>query len=222
MDISDTHHPWFGKVFPCRCKVGEITTGVQDKIGSDYYDITLANFMTNNETTTEMLKTARAFVNNAIPTYCVYGSNGSGKTTILSAITNEFIKHGIQTLYVTAYDAMEYIKAGINHDFGTDERISKIISVPVLCMDELTQVRWTEYNQETLEAILDRRIRVSRSTAVAMDQDPDEVLSPRIASRFKLGAYIHIKGSDWRIKQGELNVRAAQRAAVMDRGRGER
>ena len=141
---------------------------------------------------------ARELVDDRIKFLSFWGSNGTGKTTALMAITNELISKGVPALYVTAADLMEYIKAGIGQLYGPDERVAKVSEVGVLCLDELSQVKMTEYVAEKIETIIDRRYRYERRTVVALDQNPDEVLSPRMVSRLRSGVYFGVDGPDLR------------------------
>lgn len=217
MDV-DPGHKWFGKLFPCVCKDKVITTAMQEQLGSRLQPNTFVDFIVSNDITDTMLKQAKGFVQGFYNLYTVYGANGTGKTTILMAITNEFLNAGTRAVYLTAYDAIEYVKAGFGLDFGADARISKISNLPILLLDELSQVRWSEYNAETLEAILDRRHRADRPTGLALDQDPEEVLSPRFASRLTSGSFIKVSGEDWRPDLGKAAMERAERGSVMERG----
>lgn len=211
MDVGgDIHHPWFGKLFPCVCKQKEIVTHLQTTIGSELKPVSTNDIIERGEGSRRMSAAANLFIHGNITSLTIYGTNGTGKTTTLMAIANALLDNQVGALYITAADAMSYIKGGIGLDFNDIDRMEKLIGVPVLLLDELTQVNWTVYVREKLETILDRRYRSGTPIAMAMDQDPEDVLSPRFASRMRAGSYIKIAEPDMREQLG--------RAAAMERG----
>jgi DNA replication protein DnaC len=207
---DDIHHPWFGKLFPCVCRQKQIVTHMQTTVGSELLPVRFNDIEERGEGSRRMKQAAQLFIHGNITSLTIYGTNGNGKTTTLMAIANALLDNQVGALYITAADAMAYIKGGIGLDFNDFDRMEKLIAVPVLLLDELTQVVWTPYVTEKLETVLDRRYRGNKPIAMAMDQDPEDVLSPRFASRMRSGAYIKISEPDMRADIG--------RVAAMDRG----
>jgi len=145
-----------------------------------------------------MKAAASAFVENPSSYLSIWGTNGNGKSLTAKAITCELIRRGTATIYVTAHDMMAYVKAGIENDFSVDDRVSKLASVEVLCVDELTQVRWTDFVTEKIETILDRRYAARLGTVLVMDENPTQELHRRLVSRMKSGTIIENNDKDMR------------------------
>lgn len=202
-------HPWFGKLFRCPCKQAEDAQALQSRLGTPTKPVTLANLIDRGPDSRAMKQAAAQFVSGSLTFLTIWGNNGTGKTTALMAVTNEIIAQGKACIYVTAADAMTWIKDGIGDDYSAEGRVDTLAAVPALCLDELTQVNWTDYVTEKLETILDRRYRAELQTAMAMDQDPQDVLSTRFASRMQAGAYLKIGEIDMRPKAREMFKREA-------------
>ena len=216
VNTPDEFHPWFGKVFRCICRQVEDVTQLQETLGTPTRTVMIKDLMDRKDGIV-MKKNAVHFINELQTFFTVWGNNGTGKTTALMAITNELMAKGIACVYVTAVDLMAWIKEGIGDQDKSDAaRAEQVAQLPVLCLDELTQVRWTEYVTEKLESILDWRYRFELRTAMAMDEDPETVLSPRFVSRMRSGAYIRITDSDLR-----PGLRENGRREAMERGVGE-
>jgi len=192
-------------------------TGMQESLGTPTRDVLLKDIIVGSEASQKMKANAQHFIAGLVPFLTLWGTNGTGKTTTLMAIANELTAKGTACVYVTAADVMEYIKDGIgDQDNSADHRVGKIAKLSILCLDEISQVKWTEYVSEKLETILDRRYRMELQTALALDQDPQDVLPPRFYSRMRSGAIVQIGDPDKR------PVMAQQmRTIALDRGRGE-
>ena len=161
-----------------------------------------------------MLEIGHLFIKSPVGFITVFGdarngksANGNGKTTWAQALVNECIARGVSALYVTASDLMEYVNGGIGSN-DVDERMAVLVSSSVLVIDELTQVRWSEWVEDKLTSIIDRRYKLSheRGTLLIMDENPKDKLHPRIVSRMREGIVIPNSDNDMRASfgQGEL------------------
>ena len=186
-----------------RCECRQVSDCVKSQLIFGTYlepDLLLEKFDARGPASRQAKELAVKFIPYPHGFITLWGSNGNGKSTYLKAITNECIGRAIGSLYITAYDLMEYIKAGFGKDFGADDRILQVANFKVLCIDELTQVRWTDYVAEAMQTILDRRyqMRETKGTVIAMDENPADTLHPRLVSRLKSGTVINITESDLR------------------------
>ena len=215
LDIPDIHHPWFGKALRCVCRQAADIRGLQAKLGTPTRDLALEDILERSPASKRMKEQAGLLISGQISFYTVFGRNGTGKTSTLMAITNELMAQGRSCVYVTAADLMAYLKDGIGRPEKSDQaRLEQFASLPALCIDELTQLNWTDYVADRLENLLDRRYRARLTTATAMDQDPQDVLPARFSSRLRSGAYIRVDDLDMRPLLGQ---RQMARSAHADR-----
>lgn len=145
-----------------------------------------------------MIAASKAFIDHPVTFLTFWGVNGTGKSTALQGIANHFIAGGLQAIYITASDAASYIKAGIGKDFNPDDRVAWLSTVPVLCLDEITQAYMGDWIKDHFGSIVDRRYKGHLGTVLAMDEDPAEKLPRRILSRMMTGPVIQIDESDMR------------------------
>ena len=192
--------PYFGKMIRCQCKAREDAERLQRAIGTSMAEVKWAGIIIKDRPgTEEMVHAARHFVQSKTGWLTIYGTNGIGKTMTLKAITWACIKAGVIAIYITAHDLIEYLKAGIGDDDNSvDDRLRSISDIPVLCLDELAAVRWTDWVAEQIESLLDIRYQLRRATVLAMDKPPEDYLSHRLCSRLKEGRIIHNMDSDMR------------------------
>jgi len=208
------YDPNFGKLVACRCKTQENAARMQVNWGSSLdRSLGLADFLVRGEGSKRMLSAARSFIANPTQMVTVYGdavtgqassANGNGKTTWAQIIVNECIRRGVVAVYITASDAVEYLKGGIqDKHMNVEARLQKLTDVPVLALDELTQARWTEWVSDQLSTLIDRRYRLhGRGTLLVMDERPSENLHPRLISRMREGVVIKNSDTDMRPSLG--------------------
>ena len=224
LDIDDLQDPRFGKTIACECRTQSNAQHLQDSFGSVLNKrLRLDDFKVRGDGSKEMARVGKDFIAKPVGMVTVYGSkiaeyssssaNGNGKSTWAQAVVNECILRGVSALYVTASDLMGYINAGIKDDkFGVEARIDKLANIPLLIVDEMTQVRWTEWVEDKLSTLVNRRYARDEElgSVYVMDEDPKRVLHKRIVSRFFEGIVIRNADADMRPSVGEnLNVQEA-------------
>jgi DNA replication protein DnaC len=177
----------FGKSFVCDCRSGEVSAYLQrQRIGSYLEDVRMDAILERGPGSKAMIREAAAFLESPHGFLTIWGSNGNGKSTTLMAIANECLDRGVRSIYLTAADFEDYIKTGFGDaDMDTKARLDALVDVPVLCLDEMSAVSWSKYNQTMLGKLIDRRYRMdeSKGTVMAMDDKPDSFLHRRILSR---------------------------------------
>ena len=213
----DIHDPQFGKVLTCPCVATKAAMILQSKFGSVLNSkIFLKNFRDRGESSRKMLEIGKDFIDNPVGFISVFGgkkpdgtgsANGNGKTTWSQALVNECLVKGVSALYVTASDLMEYINGGIESN-DIDKRMGIISRADVLVIDELTQVRWSEWVEDKLTSVIDRRYKAasSRGTILIMDESPKDKLHRRIVSRMREGIVIKNSDADMRPSFGQENI----------------
>jgi len=198
LEVDDIHSREFGRMIRCECKAIDDLSELQKMLGSPIDKVTLGNILDQGIGSQKMKGAAAEFVGSHSGYLTIWGTNGNGKTLTLQAIANECITLGVATVYVTASDLMQYIKDGIGKDFGVEDRVIKMATIPVLCIDELTQVNWTEFVSEKIETILDRRYAGRLGTVLAMDENPEHTLHRRVISRMSSGVIVENNDRDMR------------------------
>lgn len=123
---------------------------------------------------------------------CMIGSSGVGKTTALMAITNFFCGRGIAARYYPLPDLFAFLKDGFNNDaYSFEARIDLLMKIPVLCIDEFDKQYKTEWANQELYRLVDRRWRLAQAargqaviTVFAMNREPeDEYIRSRLMDR---------------------------------------
>jgi len=158
----------------------------------------LTNVLGHNKAAQSMKNAAADFIANPVSFLTIWGTNGTGKSMTGQAIINECIKNKMASVYVTGSDAMAYIKDGIGKNFNVNDRVDKLSFLPILCLDELTQLRWTDFVSEHMETIIDRRYAGKLGTILIMDESPADKLHARVVSRMNSGTVIHNQDKDMR------------------------
>lgn len=199
--------PLFGKLVRCQCMIQQDSTRYQRELGAWLdREMHLGKIITEGRPGTKaMVSAARQFVMNPTGWLTIWGNNGTGKTMTLQGITNELLKAGKMAVYVNTVDAVEYMKSGIgNTNFDLDARVHVLSTLFVLCLDELSAVRWTEWVIEQLGNVLNKRYTANMPTVLAMDTDPLQIMEPRIVSRMQEGKIVHNNDSDLRNAMQQL------------------
>ena len=159
----------------------------------------LSDFRERGEGSAAMLQSVSDFLASPTAFLTIHGRNGNGKSTFLQALTNELLERRVMTLYMSAADMMEFLKAGIgDDDYDVESRLSALSTVPVLFIDEISGINFTEWVQEKFGVLIDRRYRLELGTVLALDDDPCDILHRRIMSRLREGVIIENTDPDMR------------------------
>lgn len=199
----------FGKTFPCQCRSKEIAERYQDLIGYQLRPANLSELHTKGRPgTAHMIEMAKTFSANPEGWLTIWGTNGTGKSVVLRSIASTCINSGITALYIPLQIAVDWFKAGIEYpDFPVDKRIERIASVPVLCIDEVTGAFWSEWVRTKVETMLDIRYSYNLPTVLAMDENPETSLHPRLVSRMRESVFVHNADPDYRRALGAAKER---------------
>ncbi len=142
-----------------------------------------------------MLKACRSFVEDPVGILTLWGGVGNGKTMCLQAVVNELIERGVMSIYITAFDLFSHIRDAFNArrevvSESAYNRLGRFERVRVLALDEMDKVRPTDWMQEQLTHLIDKRHRHGldgkNGTLIAMNTDP-ALQSDWIASRLMDG-----------------------------------
>lgn len=205
-------HPEFGKLARCSCKAKEDAQRYQEIIGYPMpaTPVSTLDVLTTKGRpgTTRMIAAARAFIDHPEGWLTIWGVNGTAKTLTVRTIAANCIENKIATIYVPLEIAVRWLKGGIEHpDFNVEARLEILTNVPLLCLDEVTGARWTDWVATTIESMLDVRYSAGRATVLAMDEDPAERLHPRLVSRIRESIIVHNDDPDFRPAIGSAKER---------------
>ena len=133
------------------------------------------------------------------------GDYGRGKTHVVMGLVNGARVAGIYARYTTSEQILEALRSSYRDGspVSTAEIRQRYERVPVLAVDELDRVKWTEWAGEQLFAILDARYLQSKATYFASNLGPKalaEVSEPLAAlvSRISAGYMAVLAGPDFR------------------------
>jgi len=133
------------------------------------------------------------------------GDNGRGKTHILFGLVNECRRKKVWALYSKSASILEAIRESYDDPGGsvTAAIRRRYENVPVLVVDELDRVRWSEWAAEQLFEILDARTLSGKATWFASNLGPSALEKTHgslkaIVSRISAGEIVAVQGYDLR------------------------
>jgi len=136
------------------------------------------------------------------------GQYGTGKTHVLVGLVNACRIARIYALYTKTERILSRLKATFDpgSTVRSDEVRRRYEQIPVLVIDELDRVKWTEWAGEQLFAILDERYLAGRPTWFASNAGPgalSETSEPLAAlvSRMSSGFMVAFTNADLRTPQ---------------------
>lgn len=158
---------------PCECQTIKKNISIFNNacIPDIFHDATLDNFDLSSRST--KLKKALQSAQKAVDQYpqikgkglLFYGSVGTGKTRLVSAMLREFVfKYSIPCLFVEFTRLLSDIRAG--YDAGMSERalIEPIHQIDILVIDELGKGRKSEWELNILDIIISDRYNSGKTT----------------------------------------------------------
>jgi DNA replication protein DnaC len=150
----------------------------------------------------EAYETARVYAQSPKGTLVLYGSFGTGKTHLLSAVCNEALaKHNVTSLFALAPDLFGAIQWRIQHNEEYASLIDQAGRVRLLVIDDIDKAKWTEFREEVYLSIIDKRVNRELPTAISTNR-LDELASfvgGAVASRLQIGQIaVEMAGADYR------------------------
>jgi primosomal protein DnaI len=104
---------------------------------------------------------------------CVYGSPGTGKTHLLSAVVNDATLLGYKAKFVEAQQLFEHFERSRYRDYSADEFYDYASSATVLAIDEVDKFVPSDYAYMRFFTLFNNRYAShSGLTVIATNRDP--------------------------------------------------
>jgi DNA replication protein DnaC len=180
-------HPQYGKLIRCACKANEDAARLQRLSGLTELERTLklSDIKTENRPQTRhMVSECTEFLKRPYGFLTIHGTSGNAKTVALQACVNAMVGRSVEAVYITAFDLISYIRDAFtdNNEIKDDSAYDRIVrfgTVAFLAIDELDKVKWTDWVQEQVTDLIDRRYRLGcdmqAGTMLAMNGNPRDL-----------------------------------------------
>ncbi len=118
----------------------------------------------------------------------IHGKVGNAKSTVLKAIVNDCVAHGMDARYVTMTDAMAYAREAFSSEMkGASDlgRIRELANTQELVIDEMDKARLSDYAREIQTHLFDARYRNAHAlgTVVTWNGGFEAIDLPWVLSR---------------------------------------
>lgn len=192
-------HPDFGRISLCTCRQREAAQGVHSRLQKmsnlqGYTQMTFENFSTQGrhglpKTQTDSLefahKQARTYAEHLDGWLLLMGPYGTGKTHLAAAIANFALSYGVETIFLTVPDLLDWLRYSYqSSDLSFEERFEELRSVHLLVLDDLGTQNATPWAEEKIFQIMNFRYINRLPTVLTTNVGLDE-LDGRISSRLQ-------------------------------------
>jgi DNA replication protein DnaC len=207
--------PEFGRITPCVCMQGYLQAQTSERLYR-FSNLDRLKHMTfetfsprgrvalspiAQKSLEQAYNLAHSFAQTRSGWLLLEGGFGCGKTHLAAAIANFSAGHGIPTMFLTAPDLLDWLRASFE---GTDDRFSQrfeeIRQVPLLILDDFGTQNATPWAQEKLFQLLDYRYVNANPTVITTNLRLEEI-EGRIRSRLsdtERVNRVHILAPDYR------------------------
>ncbi len=207
--------PNFGKLFPCDCRLRELSQQVLDRLYAlsnlkELRRLSFETFQTRGRvgltprqaaSLENAFNQARIFAQNPQGWLVLLGGYGCGKTHLAAAIANYVVELGMPTLFLTVPDLLDSLRFTYNDPSATfEERFEQIRDAGLLILDDFGTQNATPWAQEKLFQIINYRY-INKLPTVVTTNLPLEQIEGRIRSRLEdpeLVSTVRILASDYR------------------------
>ena len=196
-------HIYFGKIFPCPVCNKQTLDNLCGLHGKER-GVKLSEIDTTNRAGTAAMKAAcMKFAETPAGFLSLHGGNGTGKTMALMGIVNAVIEAGGEARYMTASELLAIMRETFDNKIMESdyERVRKLATVQVLCIDEVDKLRDTPYSREIQNELINLRYRQADvlGTVLAWNGEFSDLPLPAVASR--LSEFVIVKNNDADIRK---------------------
>ena len=208
--------PRFGKMEICPCRHKEVLEATRKRLYrlsnlEALSDLTFATFEPRGrvglgkqmrDSLEQAYNQAQNFAGSLNGWLLLMGKVGCGKTHLAAAIANQAVALGVQTVFLTVPDLLDWLRFAYSgqNDNGFEERFDEIRNVTLLVMDDYGTENATEWAKEKLFQIINYRYINRLATVITSNNqltDPED----RIVSRLTdpdLVSQVNIIATDYR------------------------
>ena len=127
-----------------------------------------------------------------------WGSYGTGKSMLAKCIVYEAIQSGCPSYYTTAPEMVGRIRQRFSESAAdVDAAIRWYCDKGLLVIDELDKLNLTDWVQETIQRIIDKRYNEQSATVLVMNVEPGK-MPGYLASRINGGVVVNVPEPDMR------------------------
>lgn len=206
--------PNFGLLEVCECQKESVHKDTLARLYRTsnleaFKDMTFGNFKTGghgsgksiNKTLEVAFNTAQNYAHHLNGWLLLMGGFGTGKTHLAAAIANEVVNLGVETLFLTVPDLLDWLR----FSYGSEEtnyetRFDEIRNIRFLVLDDLGTQNTTAWAREKLFQIINYRYTHRLPTLITTNlplSQIDERISSRLQDR-ELVISIQIDAADYR------------------------
>ncbi|HOW91961.1 MAG TPA: ATP-binding protein, partial [Anaerolineaceae bacterium] len=207
--------PNFGKLVPCVCQQNKANQVARNRLYQmsnleAFKTMSLASFSVQGRlgladeqirSLQYALSQAQQFAANPRGWLLLMGSYGCGKTHLAAAIANTCVEFGMQTIFLTVPDLLDWLRYSYDSiDQTFEQRFEELRNVSLLVLDDLGAHNATNWAAEKLFQIVDYRYIRKLPTVVTTNLDLED-LDDRIRSRLQdpdLVTCVRITAPDYR------------------------
>lgn len=215
-DLS-TDHPKFGQLFPCQCAEGDLSHHLRKASGLTGFLETACFEDYHHEGRERQYDAVQRLLKQGNGWLTLYGGYGRGKTYLLAAAVNHYLKKSKPAVYVSASGMLDSLRDSYGHD-RFDYVLRQWQTCRVLALDEVDQYHKTPWASDKFRRLLDHRYAlaadpVSRNsvTLFASNTDPKGSEWPEdltwLADRMSEGRFqiVETEGPSMRpLQKGEM------------------
>jgi DNA replication protein DnaC len=207
--------PNFGKLVPCICRQNETTQAARYRLYQlsnleAFRTMSFASFSVQGRlgladeqirSLQYALSQAQQFAANPRGWLLLMGSYGCGKTHLAAAVANTCVEFGMQTIFLTVPDLLDWLRYSYDATDDTFERrFEELKNINLLVLDDLGAHNSTNWAAEKLFQIMDYRYLRKLPTVVTSNLELED-LDDRVRSRLQdpdLVTCVRISAPDYR------------------------
>jgi DNA replication protein DnaC len=161
-----------------------LQTSQYNNMRFDNFDISTNTTSSEHTNLEKALKAARNYAEDQQGWFLMRGDYGTGKTHLAAAIANYWEELGLDVLFITVPDLLDYLRQSFSPSSTTtfDRRFNEIRNAHNLILDDLGTESATGWAKEKLFQILNHRYTTPLSTVITTSL-PFNKIEPRILSR---------------------------------------
>jgi len=144
----------------------------------------------------------------------IWGPPGNGKSHLAAAVTNCLLKKGFTVVFVTMPELLERIRNTFNRDEPENEAdlMRALLLCDLLVIDDLGAEKVTDWTQDVLLRIIDKRYRRMKPMFLTSNYEPGELMyrlddKGRLYDRIvEFAVPVQNKASSFRMEQGKKRI----------------